>query len=73
MDKQVRTWWDLVTLEKYVGNNMTPRRLRWDVNSNDGLGDKELMDKWYSFFFQSIRKKVIGCNNIEEKNKTSND
>lgn len=25
MNKQVRTWWDIVTLEKNVENNMTPQ------------------------------------------------
>lgn len=29
LDKQVRTWWDVFTLGKYVKDNNTPRHLRW--------------------------------------------
>lgn len=42
MDKQVRVWWDIVTLEKYREAKITPRRLRWDVGPNDGLEDEGL-------------------------------
>lgn len=50
MDKQVRTWWDITTLGRYRDANITPRRLRWDVDPNDGLTDEELAKNWYSFF-----------------------
>lgn len=48
--KQLRVWWDIATLEMYVSEKMTPRRLRWDLNPNDSIDDTGLMEEWYSFF-----------------------
>lgn len=56
LDKQIRTWWDVFTLGKYVKDKITPRRLRWDIAPNDGLVDKDLEDEWFSFFNHSERK-----------------
>lgn len=30
MEKQLRVWWDIATIETYITAKMTPRRLRWD-------------------------------------------
>lgn len=50
LDKQVITWSDVFTLGKYIKDNITPRRLRWDVAPKNGLVDKDLEDQWFSFF-----------------------
>ena len=50
MDKQIRVWWDIATLEKYKQAHITPRRLRWDVGPNDGLTEDGLTQAWYNFF-----------------------
>lgn len=31
MDKKSNIWWDISTMEKYLKDNMVPRKLRWDV------------------------------------------
>lgn len=56
LDKQVRAWWDVLTLEEYVKDGITPRRLRWDIAPNDGLQVEELDHEWYKFFNGSERK-----------------
>lgn len=50
LEKQLRVWWDIATLETYIKAKMTPRRLRWELDPNDGITDPELMEEWYSFF-----------------------
>ena len=50
MDKQIRVWWDIMTLEKYKQAHITPRRLRWDLGPNDGLTEDGLTQAWYNFF-----------------------
>lgn len=59
LEKQLRVWWDIATLETYIGENMTPRRLRWDLNPNDNLNDVTLMEEWYSFF-SKCEKELLG-------------
>lgn len=49
-EKQIRQWWDIVSLEMYIGKNLTPRSLRWDISPNDGVEDLRLLDEWYQFF-----------------------
>lgn len=39
-----------MSLEMYIGKNLTPRSLRWDVSPNDGIKDLELLDVWYQLF-----------------------
>lgn len=50
LEKQLRVWWDISTLEMYVTEKITPRRLRWDVNPNDAIDNTDLMKDWYSLF-----------------------
>lgn len=50
MDKKSNVWWDQSTMEKYLKDNLIPRKLRWDVPINDGLLGNEDIDEWYSFF-----------------------
>lgn len=57
----------MFTLGKYVKDKITPRRLRWDIAPNDGLVDKDLEDKWFSFF--NHRKNIIGNVNNKEREK----
>lgn len=59
LEKQLRVWWDIATLETYIGENMTPRRLRWDLNPNDNLNDVTLMEEWFSFF-SKCEKELLG-------------
>lgn len=37
-------------MEKYLKDNMVPRKLRWDVPINDGLTGEEDIEEWYTFF-----------------------
>lgn len=36
MEKKVSVWWDICTFETYLKENIVPRRLRWDIPTNDG-------------------------------------
>lgn len=49
MDKKVRVWWDITTLERYWDANITPRKLKWDVGQIDGFVDEELAKIWYGY------------------------
>lgn len=50
LEKQVRTWWDIFTLEHYIKEKMIIRSLRWEVAPQDGLDDTESMQEWLDFF-----------------------
>lgn len=50
MEKKVNLWWDTNTFERYIRENIVPRRLRWEVPPNDDLMDKEMMGEWFEFF-----------------------
>lgn len=50
MDKKSNVWWDQSTMEKYLKDNLIPRKLRWDVPINDGLLGKDDIDEWFTFF-----------------------
>lgn len=50
MEKKVSLWWDITTFEQYLKDNITPRRLRWDITPNDGILDQESVDDWFKFF-----------------------
>lgn len=50
MEKKINLWWDTNTFERYIRENIVPRRLRWEVPPNDGLTDKESMAEWFAFF-----------------------
>lgn len=50
MDKKIRAWWDIVSFEHYMANDIVPRRLRWDIPPNDGLEDEESLKEWFLFF-----------------------
>lgn len=50
MEKQVRLCWDIASFEMYITKNLTPKRLLWDVNHNDGVEDLTLVDEWFQFF-----------------------
>lgn len=51
LEKQVRTWWDIFTMEQYVKDNIIVRSLRWEVTPQDGLDDTESMVEWLEFFY----------------------
>lgn len=63
IEKQIRVWWDIATIEMYITEKITPRRLRWDVSPNDAINEKGLMEEWYKFFNDSeialLRKIVV--------------
>lgn len=50
LEKQVRTWWDICTLEQYMKENIIFRSLRWEVVPQDGLDDPESTKEWLVFF-----------------------
>lgn len=50
LEKQLRVWLDVATLETYITAKMTPRRLRWDMHPNDNINDAGLMADWFSLF-----------------------
>lgn len=58
MDKQVRVWWDISTLEKYRDAKITPRRLRWCLGPHDGIVDEDLSRAWFTFF-SSCENKLL--------------
>lgn len=31
MEKKIRTWWDLISFEQYIANDLVPRRLGWYI------------------------------------------
>lgn len=47
---QCNVWWDQSTLEKYLKDNLIPRKLRWDIPISDGLLGDDDVDEWYAFF-----------------------
>lgn len=50
MEKKANLWWDTNTFERYIRENIVPRRLRWELPPNDGLTDKASTDEWFEFF-----------------------
>lgn len=54
MEKKVNLWWDTNTFERYLRENITPRRLRWELPPNDGLADKEAMDGGLNFLIAEV-------------------
>lgn len=50
LEKQVRTWWDICSLEQYIKEKVIIRSLRWDVTPQDGLDDQGSMQEWLDFF-----------------------
>lgn len=50
LEKQIRTWWDICTMEQYLKDNIIVRSLRWEVTPQDGLDDFESMTEWLNFF-----------------------
>lgn len=44
-------------MEKYLKDNMIPRKLRWDIPINDSLKEDEDVNEWFSFF--SIKGKEV--------------
>lgn len=59
MEKQLRVWWDIATLDKHTKENITPRRLRWDIAPNDNINDPLHMDDWFRFF-NKCEKDLLG-------------
>lgn len=56
LNKQILIWWDILTLEKYVKDEITPRRLPRDVAPNDGMTYPTLQEEWYKFFKNSEKR-----------------
>lgn len=50
LEKQLRTWWDISTIEMYLRENLISRGLRWDVAPQDGLDDPTSQGEWLEFF-----------------------
>lgn len=50
LEKQLRTWWDINTIEHYLKKKIIIRSLRWEVTPLDGLDDLESMNEWLGFF-----------------------
>lgn len=50
LEKQVRTRWDICTIEHYLKEQIIVRSLRWAVAPDDGLEDLESMIEWLRFF-----------------------
>ncbi|OCT78081.1 hypothetical protein XELAEV_18029181mg [Xenopus laevis] len=46
MSKEVKAWWEKVTLSKYIENKITPRGLRIKKEPTFGKGDKEFITEW---------------------------
>lgn len=40
----------MFTMEKYLKDDIVPRKLRWDVPLNDGLIGEDDIQEWYMFF-----------------------
>lgn len=53
IEKQIRVWWAIATIEMYIIEKITPRRLRWTISPNGAVNDKGLMEDWYRFFNES--------------------
>lgn len=49
-EKQVRTWWDICTLEQYIKEKIISRSLRWEDTPKDGLDDSGSIQEWFGFF-----------------------
>lgn len=41
LEKQLRAWWDVCTVEHYLKQKTIARNLRWEVTPLDGLDDSE--------------------------------
>lgn len=75
LEKQIRTWWDISTLEMYLSENIISRGLRWDVAPQDGLDDEQSQKEWLEFFNKCgrdlqaliLKRKVRKMTLIEEK------
>lgn len=50
LEKQVRTWWDICTLEQYIKEKVIIRSLRWDIALQDSLDDQGSLQEWVYFF-----------------------
>lgn len=50
MNKELRVWWDIATLEHYLAARMVPQRLRWDLQIYEGERTTESDLYWSSFF-----------------------
>lgn len=50
LEKQVRTWWDICTIEHYLKEQIIVRSLRWEVAPQNGLDDPESMAEWLRLF-----------------------
>lgn len=62
LNKQLRMWWDITTLEQYVSKSMVPQRLRWDMKIYEGYETDESEVFWKTFFNQcglSLLEKLI--------------
>lgn len=50
LEKQIRTWWDISTIEIYLREDIISRGLRWDIAPQDGLEDPTSQNEWLEFF-----------------------
>lgn len=52
MNRELRLWWDVATLEKYLTMKMVPQQLRWSLQIYDGDDSIESKEDWNEFFNQ---------------------
>lgn len=50
MNKELRLWWDVATLERYLQMKMVPQQLRWSLQIYDGDDSSAAKDDWWQFF-----------------------
>lgn len=58
MNKELRVWWDIATLEHYLAARMVPQRLRWDLQIYEGERTSET-DLFWSNFFNECGLKLL--------------
>lgn len=46
MERELRMWWDKVTLQKYLECGRIPRGLRIHKNPTFGLEDEDFINRW---------------------------
>lgn len=55
LDKQVKTWWDIISLERYLKEGIIVRRLRWDVAPQDALNYQESKEELLNVIIGWVR------------------
>lgn len=56
MDKKINLWWDIITIEQYLKEEIISRKFRWHIPINDGLTEDEDIKEWYEFFSRQRKR-----------------